>query len=53
MAAVIGCSNPDVYAQMRGETLDEFQKTRNVSMQYSVAGGDAARKLAHKGEPER
>lgn len=53
MAAVIGCSNPEVYAQMRGETLEEFQKTRNVSMQYSVAAGDAARKLAKKGEAER
>jgi gallate dioxygenase len=38
MAAVLGLSNPDVYAQMRGESLEEFQKTRNVSMQYSVAG---------------
>lgn len=38
MAAVLGLSNPDVYAQMRGETLEEFQKTRNVNMQYSVAG---------------
>jgi gallate dioxygenase len=53
MAAVIGCSNPEVYAQMRGETLEEFQKTRNVSMQYSVAGGDAARKLAQKSKAER
>lgn len=50
MAAVIGSSNPEVYAQMRGETLEEFQKTRNVSMQYSVAGGDAARELASKSD---
>lgn len=50
MAAVVGVSNPQVYAQMRGETLEEFQKTRNVSMQYSVAGGDAARKLASKND---
>jgi gallate dioxygenase len=48
MAAVIGSSNPDVYAQMRGETMEEFQNTRNVSMQYSVAGGQAARELADK-----
>jgi gallate dioxygenase len=46
MAAVIGTSNAVVYAQMRGETMEEFQKSRNVSMQYSVAGGDEARKLA-------
>ena len=48
MAAVVGVSNPEVYARMRGESLEEFQKTRNVSMQYSVAGGDAARKLSKK-----
>lgn len=48
MAAVIGQSNADVYAQMRGETMDEFQKSRNVSMQYSVAGSEGARKLADK-----
>jgi gallate dioxygenase len=50
MAAVVGVSNPAVYAQMRGETLEAFQKTRNVSLQYSVAGGDAARKLASKND---
>ncbi|MDX1484386.1 MAG: gallate dioxygenase [Alphaproteobacteria bacterium] len=38
MAAVLGMSNPDIYAQMRGESLEEFQKSRNVNMQYSVAG---------------
>ena len=48
MAAVIGSSNPAVYAQMRGETMEEFQASRNVSMQYSVAGGPAAEKLAEK-----
>lgn len=46
MAAVIGSSNPEIYAQMRGETMDEFQATRNVSMQYSVAGGEEAEKLS-------
>lgn len=38
LAAVIGVSNPEVYASMRGEDLETFQKTRNVSIQYSVAG---------------
>ncbi len=38
MAAVIGVSNPQVYASMRGESLEEFQKTRKVALQYSVAG---------------
>ncbi|MDH4072315.1 MAG: gallate dioxygenase [Gammaproteobacteria bacterium] len=48
MAAVIGTSNAAIYAQMRGETMEEFQASRNVAMQYSVAGGDAAKKLAEK-----
>jgi gallate dioxygenase len=48
MAAVIGASNPEVYAQFRGETIEEFQASRNVAMQYSVAGGDEAKKLAEK-----
>ena len=52
MAAVLGSSNPDVYAQMRGETMEEFQASRNVSMQYSVAGGDEAQKLADKSAEE-
>ncbi|MEE4112593.1 MAG: gallate dioxygenase, partial [Desulfobacteraceae bacterium] len=39
LGAVVGVSNLHIYAAMRGETLEEFQKTRNVSVQYSVAGG--------------
>jgi gallate dioxygenase len=38
LAAVLGMSNTDVYAQMRGESIEEFQKSRNVQMTYSVAG---------------
>lgn len=38
MAAVLGVSNPEVYAAFRGETLEQFQATRKVSMKYSVAG---------------
>lgn len=45
MAAVIGVSNPEVYASMRGQTLAEFQKTRKVAIQYSVAGGERAKQL--------
>ena len=41
LAAVLGITNLHVYAAMRGETLDEFQKTRNVKMLYSVAGDGA------------
>jgi gallate dioxygenase len=48
MAAVLGISSPDIYAQMRGETLNEFLNSRNIVMQYSVAGGDEAQELADK-----
>src|SRR6187399_1509609 len=43
LGAVIGVSNLHIYAAMRGETLDEFQQTRNApGALYSVAGTDAA-----------
>lgn len=38
LAAVIGTTNLHVYAAMRGESLEEFQKTRNAQVTYSVAG---------------
>jgi gallate dioxygenase len=42
LGAVIGVSNLHIYAAMRGETLEEFQKTRNApGALYSVAGKDA------------
>lgn len=41
LGAVIGVSNLHIYAAMRGETLEQFQKTRNApGALYSVAGGD-------------
>lgn len=44
LGAVVGVSNLHIYAAMRGETLEQFQKTRNApGALYSVAGGDAAR----------
>ena len=46
LGAVVGVSNLHIYAAMRGETLEEFQKSRNVSVQYSVAGGKNATKLS-------
>lgn len=36
LSAVLGKSNPEVYASMRGETMAEFQASRKVSMTYSV-----------------
>jgi len=38
LAAVTGVSNLHVYAAMRGQSLDDFLKTRNTKVLYSVAG---------------
>jgi gallate dioxygenase len=44
LGAVIGVSNLHIYAAMRGETLEQFQKTRNApGALYSVAGTDAGK----------
>ncbi len=47
MAAVVGVSNPEVYAAFRGETLDQFMATRKVAMHYSVAGKGRVEALDH------
>ncbi|MBU6436230.1 MAG: gallate dioxygenase [Betaproteobacteria bacterium] len=42
LGAVVGVSNLHIYAAMRGETLEEFLRTRNApGALYSVAGRDA------------
>ncbi|MGP6445038.1 gallate dioxygenase [Rahnella aceris] len=38
LGAVVGVSNLHIYSAMRGESLEEFQKTRNQQVLYSVAG---------------
>ena len=38
LGAVVGVSNLHIYAAMRGETLEQFQQTRNQQVLYSVAG---------------
>jgi gallate dioxygenase len=44
LGAVTGVSNLHIYAAMRGETLDAFQKTRNApGALYSVAGKGAGK----------
>jgi gallate dioxygenase len=45
LAAVLGVSNPEVYAAFRGETLEQFLATRKVPLTYSVAGGAQAQAL--------
>ncbi|MGF6347129.1 gallate dioxygenase [Variovorax sp. W2I14] len=43
LGAVVGVSNLHIYAAMRGQTLEDFQQTRNApGALYSVAGKDAA-----------
>jgi gallate dioxygenase len=43
LAAVVGQSNLHVYAAMRGQSLSEFQQTRNApNAVYSVAGREPA-----------
>src|SRR5690606_23080384 len=44
LGAVVGTTNLHIYAAMRGETLEEFQKTRNAQVLYSVAGTDEGKK---------
>ena len=42
LGAVVGVSNLHIYAAMRGQTLEQFQQTRNApGALYSVAGADA------------
>jgi gallate dioxygenase len=42
LGAVSGLSNLHIYAAMRGQSLEEFQKTRNAQVLYSVAPGQPA-----------
>ena len=41
LGAVIGTTNLHIYAAMRGQSLEDFQKTRNAQVLYSVAGQPA------------
>ncbi len=51
LGAVTGVSNLHIYAAMRGETLEQFQKTRNApGALYSVAGAETPN-LAWDKEP--
>ncbi len=38
LGAVVGVSNLHIYAAMRGESLEDFQKTRNTKALYGVGG---------------
>lgn len=42
LGAVVGVSNLHIYAAMKGMSLEDFQKTRNQQVTYSVAGKQAS-----------
>jgi gallate dioxygenase len=44
LGAVIGTTNLHIYAAMRGQSLEDFQRTRNAQVLYSVAGQDEGKK---------
>jgi gallate dioxygenase len=44
LGAVVGTTNLHIYAAMRGQSLEEFQKTRNAQVLYSVAGSEEGKK---------
>lgn len=47
LGAVVGVSNLHIYAAMRGESLEQFQATRNApNALYSVAGKDGLANLS-------
>jgi gallate dioxygenase len=46
LGATIGVSNLHVYAAMRGESLEEFMKSRNTQVLYSVTGTEAGQSVA-------
>ena len=44
LGAAVGTTNLHIYAAMRGQSLADFQKTRNAQVLYSVAGQDSGKK---------
>jgi gallate dioxygenase len=52
LGAVIGTTNLHIYAAMRGQSLEDFQKTRNAQVLYSVAGKDEGKKDWDKGSAQ-
>jgi len=50
LGAVVGISNLHIYAAMRGQSLEDFQKTRNAQVLYSVTGKDEKNLAWEKGK---
>jgi gallate dioxygenase len=53
LGAVVGTTNLHIYAAMRGQSLEDFQKTRNAQVLYSVAGQDEGKKDWDKAQTTR
>ncbi len=53
LGAVVGTTNLHIYAAMRGQSLEDFQKTRNAQVLYSVAGQDEGKKDWDKQQSQR
>ena len=53
LGAVVGTTNLHIYAAMRGQSLEDFQKTRNAQVLYSVAGQDEGKKDWDKPQARR
>lgn len=49
LAAVSGVSNLHVYAAMRGQSLEDFQKTRNAAVTYGVGGAETQKQVEASG----
>lgn len=49
LAAVVGVSNPHVYAAFRGQSLEDFLKTRNTQVTYGVGGDESHDKVEASG----
>ena len=45
LAAVVGVSNPHVYAAFKGMSLEDFLKTRNTQVTYGVGGDESQEKV--------
>jgi gallate dioxygenase len=50
LGAAVGVPNQEIYAAMRGETLEEFQATRKTQVLYSVAGSQDDEDEAEAGD---
>jgi gallate dioxygenase len=48
LGAVVGTTNLHIYAAMRNQSLEDFQKTRNAQVLYSVAGNEDDKKTWDK-----